>query len=299
MQILMDYCEGGSVLDLLKAKAVNTVRRPRAARARCEREMLTAEHHRHTGRQGAVGGHYCGDHAGRAAGPDLPALAADHPSRRQGCQHPDLGAGRDEDRYDRARSSRGRLPLTHSLTLTRCTHSGLWREQATRRGQDGHSHQQGRTSALALWCAASCAHQKRVACSAQTPLWMAPEALANAQYSIEADIWSLGITAIELAEGKPPRHDLHLIRVRSCSLEWCSRRGLSSHGTRCSLLQAMMVIIDEAPPRLRDEDKWSADFKDFVSKCLNKTPTDRPSAIELLSVRVSHLVRCFCLRRGT
>jgi len=48
---------------------------------------------------------------------------------------------------------------------------------------------------------------------------MAPEALANAQYSIEADIWSLGITAIELAEGKPPRHDLHLIRVRSCSLE--------------------------------------------------------------------------------
>jgi serine/threonine protein kinase len=52
-----------------------------------------------------------------------------------------------------------------------------------------------------------------------------------------------------------------------------------------------MVIIDEPAPKLRDEDKWSANFKDFVSKCLNKQPHERPSAIELFTVC---MIACEC-----
>jgi len=90
-----------------------------------------------------------------------------------------------------------------------------------------------------------------------TPYWMAPEVILEQSYDGRADIWSLGITAIEMAEINPPNADMHPMRV--------------------------LIQIPQAPaPKLRDRDKWSENFHDFIAKCLTKDPSQRPTAEELL-----------------
>ncbi|XP_039531616.1 TRAF2 and NCK interacting kinase a isoform X4 [Pimephales promelas] len=94
-----------------------------------------------------------------------------------------------------------------------------------------------------------------------TPYWMAPEVIAcdenpEATYDYKSDLWSLGITAIEMAEGAPPLCDMHPMR-------------------------ALFLIPRNPAPRLKSK-KWSKKFQSFIESCLVKNHNQRPSTETLI-----------------
>ncbi|KAH8835916.1 kinase-like domain-containing protein [Flagelloscypha sp. PMI_526] len=94
------------------------------------------------------------------------------------------------------------------------------------------------------------------------PCWMAPEVIQSQHYDSAADIWSFGITALELAQGRPPR-------------------------SRESHKKVLLKTIQDDPPTLDREGgihKYSRSFKEVVEKCLVKDPTLRPTAAQLLEM---------------
>ncbi|XP_041442915.1 serine/threonine-protein kinase 10-like [Xenopus laevis] len=95
-----------------------------------------------------------------------------------------------------------------------------------------------------------------------TPYWMAPEVVMcetckDAPYDYKADVWSLGVTLIELAEREPPNHDLNPTRV-------------------------LLKIIKSQPPCLKHNWRWSQNFNNFLKKCLQRSPQERLSVSQLL-----------------
>ncbi|KAM9371823.1 serine/threonine-protein kinase TAO3 isoform 1-T1 [Phaethornis superciliosus] len=92
-----------------------------------------------------------------------------------------------------------------------------------------------------------------------TPYWMAPEvilAMDEGQYDGKVDVWSLGITCIELAERKPPLFNMNA-------------------------MSALYHIAQNDSPTLQSNE-WSDSFRGFVDACLQKIPQERPSSTNLL-----------------
>jgi len=89
-----------------------------------------------------------------------------------------------------------------------------------------------------------------------TPFWMAPEVIKESHYNGRADVWSLGITIIEMAEGTPPHANLNP-------------------------MNAVFIIPDKPPPTLADPDSWSPEMMSFLKACLQKVPSQRMDSTQL------------------
>lgn len=91
-----------------------------------------------------------------------------------------------------------------------------------------------------------------------TPYWMAPELIRGHDYGTKVDIWSLGIMVMEMAEGEPPYMEFPPLR-------------------------ALFLITTKGIPSLKEPERWSSEFQDFIAKCLTKEVADRPEADELVA----------------
>jgi serine/threonine protein kinase len=83
-----------------------------------------------------------------------------------------------------------------------------------------------------------------------SPFWIAPEVIKESHYDGRADVWSLGITVIEMAEGAPPHSNLNPLR-------------------------AIFLIPSKPAPTLADPDNWSPEMLDFIRCCCKKDPSER------------------------
>ena len=90
-----------------------------------------------------------------------------------------------------------------------------------------------------------------------TPYWMAPELIQAFPYGFGVDIWSLGILCRELAEGEPPY-------------------------VAEPPMRALFLIVSKGIPEISNKSERSTEFIDFLDKCLERDPTFRPTAAELL-----------------
>eukprot|EP00750_Incisomonas_marina_P018313 INCI2821.1.p1 GENE.INCI2821.1~~INCI2821.1.p1 ORF type:complete len:598 (+),score=103.43 INCI2821.1:2105-3898(+) len=91
-----------------------------------------------------------------------------------------------------------------------------------------------------------------------TPFWMAPEVIREDFYDYKADIWSLGISVIEMADGAPPFSHMHPMRA------------------------IFLIPMMTSPPQVRDEANYPEEMLDFIAQCLSMTPDNRPSSQALV-----------------
>jgi len=104
---------------------------------------------------------------------------------------------------------------------------------------------------------------------------MAPEVVLcetfrDNPYDFKVDIWSLGITLIELAQMEPPNHEMSPMRV-------------------------LLKIQKSDPPKLEQPSKWSKNFNDFITQALIKDPVQRPTADNLLKVILHSIFNNLCI----
>ena len=90
-----------------------------------------------------------------------------------------------------------------------------------------------------------------------TPYWMAPELIRGSEYDYKVDVWSTGITAIEMAEGEPP-----LLNEPP--------------------LRALLLITTNRSPTLKKKQMWTTEFHHFLATCLHMHPEKRSSSEQLL-----------------